>query len=634
MSSSAHWTGGGTLDDLAERVIGQVHECIGCNDCMLACPLDETSIVTIAALNEAVMAPSVESETVRAFVTACTQCQQCVPVCPADLSRADMVLFNKLKVADVAEDRVLLAQIGSRVGPSEWSLDALCQHLVRTPMLRTIEAPTLRRMILASTLHWLSAGEVLTAEESFSDRLYIVVRGKLAQTARLEDGARVELLALGAGNFVGEMAALADRREPYGLMARTAAEVLAVPKATVHELRRTSAAFRAVLESAARERALEAYAARSAMLSALPEAAREAFVARGAMRMVAAGEVLVRQGGGLGAFTIVLSGFLRVATRRTGERERTLSYLREGDDFGAIFGLHGDGYTSDVAISAVSRASLLEIPLAALRAVLKQHPEAQAELVRRATEELAVATRTTGAAGKAAKASPPAQTSGRDLMGTSNYGLNLSAMLDKGVLSGHEVLAIDLRRCTDCNNCVDACGRRHGTPRLERRGLQLDHMLFPSACRHCDDPVCLLCSVNGIVRKPGGEIAIVESNCIGCGSCADRCPYGNITMQPRTPPARSGIRSRFADLLAPSHAAGQGAWSEGVFGRFVDWLRGAPTTSTDEGPPVAVKCDLCEGYDDQACVKACPTGAAFRFDPKLVFGDKRVAAMGGRDEGT
>jgi Fe-S-cluster-containing hydrogenase component 2 len=30
---------------------------------------------------------------------------------------------------------------------------------------------------------------------------------------------------------------------------------------------------------------------------------------------------------------------------------------------------------------------------------------------------------------------------------------------------------------------------------------------------------------------------------------------------------------------------------------------------------VAVKCDLCAGYPDYACVTACPVGAMFRIDP-------------------
>ena len=55
-----------------------------------------------------------------------------------------------------------------------------------------------------------------------------------------------------------------------------------------------------------------------------------------------------------------------------------------------------------------------------------------------------------------------------------------------------------------------------------------------------------------------------------------------------------------------------------------------PVTVVDPGYPldafgeirkkVAIKCDLCAGYNNQACVQACPTGAAFRAQPAQFFG--------------
>ncbi|MCA9625682.1 MAG: 4Fe-4S dicluster domain-containing protein, partial [Myxococcales bacterium] len=164
-----------------------------------------------------------------------------------------------------------------------------------------------------------------------------------------------------------------------------------------------------------------------------------------------------------------------------------------------------------------------------------------------------------------------------------------------------EVLVVDQNRCVHCRACIDACGRRHGHSRLELRGLQLDNLLFPTACRHCDDPVCLLCSVNGILRLPQGEITIVEDNCIGCGACAERCPYGNIRMHGIQKPERGLLAGIWRLLKGPDYDDVQ---------QDID-----PTA-----PRVAVKCDLCAGHDDYACVTACPVGAAARVDPVTILG--------------
>jgi Fe-S-cluster-containing hydrogenase component 2 len=123
----------------------------------------------------------------------------------------------------------------------------------------------------------------------------------------------------------------------------------------------------------------------------------------------------------------------------------------------------------------------------------------------------------------------------------------------------------------------------------------MGNLLFPTACRHCEDPVCLLCSVNGIVRKPDGEISIVTESCIGCGACAERCPYGNIQMHERHKQPENLLLTMVKSLgLAKEEAK----------------------HSRDN---IAVKCNLCEGYADYACVRGCPVGAAMRIDPVEQF---------------
>ena len=145
------------LDALRNEAEREIMACIGCNDCLLACPLPEARQVTIAELNHAVLDERIVSVSVIEFVQACTQCQQCVPVCPADLHRADIVLYNKMKVEEVAPDHEMPLQVGPNISGSGWALDALASHLARRPLFEGVEPVrsagcSCRRRCAASTL--------------------------------------------------------------------------------------------------------------------------------------------------------------------------------------------------------------------------------------------------------------------------------------------------------------------------------------------------------------------------------------------------------------------------------------------------------------------------------------------------
>src|SRR5205814_5787279 len=105
----------------------------------------------------------------------------------------------------------------------------------------------------------------------------------------------------------------------------------------------------------------------------------------------------------------------------------------------------------------------------------------------------------------------------------------LHSLVGAGVVEGTDVLVIDLDKCIHCNECEEACERRHGHSRMNRSGMVVGNISIATACRQCQDPVCMLCSRAGIARMPGGEIYITES-CIGCGICAERCPDDNISI--------------------------------------------------------------------------------------------------------
>jgi CRP-like cAMP-binding protein/Fe-S-cluster-containing hydrogenase component 2 len=568
------------FDALRSEVEREIMACIGCNDCLLACPLPEAKQVTIAQLNHAVLDEQIVSADVIDFVQACTQCQQCVPVCPADLHRADIVLYNKLKVEDVAADHEMPLQVGPNITGSGWSLDALATHVAAFPLFAGVEPAVLRRMLQSATLRHLEPHEVLVHEGEFHERLFVVLDGSVEQTTSSTTSDRTRILLLGPGSFHGELAVMGNQEETYTITCVLPATVLEFPKATVYRLMRESPAFDRTMEDLYQRRAIWTHARTSPLLAALPEDAVEGLLSNATFKVLKPGAVVFREGDRPGDLYLVRTGFLRVA-RRFGSDERVLQYFREGDVFGAVSLLFGQ--LQSATVSANTRAEVVVIPGPAVAALLERSPELRKTLIAEATK----AEETILQLGSAPRPDPKDR--------ATSMMMSLEGLVDAGVMQGHEVLMIDTAICTDCNNCVDACGRRHGYSRIERAGLQLGNMLFPSACRHCEDPVCLLCSVNGIVREPDGEIRIVPDNCIGCGACAERCPYDNIQMH---------------ELVEQE---------EGFFSKLLH--RKDESSAEDQlAQKIAVKCDLCAGYDYYACVHACPVGAAMRVDPVEVFG--------------
>ncbi|MGH2703308.1 MAG: cyclic nucleotide-binding domain-containing protein, partial [Actinomycetota bacterium] len=564
--------------------------------CLLACPLPESQLVTIAELNQAVTSESIQSPNVMDFVMKCTQCQQCVPVCPADLRRSDIVLWNKMKVESVAPNYVLPLQVGELIYSSPWTVDALTGHLLTLPLFTGVQPLTMRRSLLSATLRRLGAGEVLVHEGGYHERLVVVLDGALEQTAEVAYGYRNRILVLGPGTFHGHMAVMSASNESYTVSALEDSTIVEFNKAVVFQMMKEAATFADTMESLYKQNAVWAQAKSSSVFGVLPEEAIQWLLERSDFQILKPGQVLYREGDAPDTMYLVRDGFLKVS-RRYGDRERVLQYFHDGDVCGAGSVLFNQPRSATV--TANTRSEVVAIPGDALNALLQRNPSLRERLTaesHRAEQYLYGVANTN------------AQRTDSSARSTDHL-ISLEGLLEEGVVQGSEVLLINTAVCTNCNNCVDACERRHGYSRLYRGGLQMGDLLFPTACRHCDDPVCLMCSVNGIVREPDGEIRIVPENCIGCGACAERCPYGNINMYPR-------IKQR------------SNRWH-----KLLSFFTGEMETQDDDefihssevkGNRIAVKCDLCSGYSDYACVTACPVGAAMRINPVEVFGRSDV----------
>jgi len=149
----------------------------------------------------------------------------------------------------------------------------------------------------------------------------------------------------------------------------------------------------------------------------------------------------------------------------------------------------------------------------------------------------------------------------------------------------------DPRLCEPgCQICVDACATRHGHARIKIGGVMLNGLDMTDSCRQCRvGAECVeACPEHAIEWNDHGAL-VVNDRCTGCGACVPACSYDAIQIVTQHPHQASLLGSLWREVKRLKH----------------------PTIplQTDQPAQRADKCDYCHGYDDLACVSACPTGA-------------------------
>src|SRR6185295_1257366 len=115
-----------------------------------------------------------------------------------------------------------------------------------------------------------------------------------------------------------------------------------------------------------------------------------------------------------------------------------------------------------------------------------------------------------------------------------------------------------------------------------------------------------------------GQVNIDPDACTGCALCEPACPYGTIHMQ-------SLVSDGSLEVKASPISTFLGKLP--VISNFVKPKIAAakkPADDTQETGKkklrMAVKCDLCAGRADMACIYNCPCGAIERIDPSVLLG--------------
>ena len=366
---------------------------------------------------------------------------------------------------------------------------------------------------------------------------------------------------LGPGDLFGEMTCMSLYPRSATVRAQTDCVTLEMLR-NVLDIMQRNKNFRAQLDKNYRERALDTH------LRAVPVFAELTDEFIGSLRekvelvRYTPGQIICRQGDAADAFYLVRVGFVKVSQAHPGG-EIILAYLSRGDYFGETGLLHGDVRTA--TCTALDHVELVRMGADDFNRMIEQFPDIRQKLKTVEQE--------------------------RTQMNQERLSLARSVPLDnflqQGLMEAQSLLLLDLDNCTRCDACVRACADAHdGVTRLVREGLRFDHYLVATSCRQCLDPLCMVgCPVGSIRRRSSLEV-IIEDWCIGCGLCAENCPYGNINLHP--------------------------------FDVMVDDPEN-PGRKKAAVKQKATSCDLCTNFAEPSCVYACPHDAAHRVDPRKFF---------------
>jgi CRP-like cAMP-binding protein/Fe-S-cluster-containing hydrogenase component 2/ferredoxin len=367
---------------------------------------------------------------------------------------------------------------------------------------------------------------------------------------------------LGPGELFGEMTCMSYYPRSATVRAKTDCTMLEMLR-NVLDIMQRNKTFREQLDRTYKKRALDSHLRSVPVLASLTEDFIDHLREHVELLRFQKGQVICNQGDVADSFYLVRLGFVKVSQHRPGG-DIVLAYLARGSYFGEMAFLTG---TPRIATcTALDHVEVVRIPGDDFQLMLDRFPEIRAKLEAAAAEHMEQ---------NRQRAMPVADVS-------------MDQFLNQGLMEAQSLLLLDLDRCTRCDQCVRACADAHdGVSRLIREGLRFDRYLVATSCRQCRDPLCMVgCPVGSIRRRNSLEV-IIEDWCIGCGQCANNCPYGNINMHP--------FPVQLEDLSYP--------------GRTIASVKVKATS-----------CDLCLGHEEPSCVYACPHDAAHRVNPLEFFG--------------
>ena len=595
-------------DDSSVVIAVDHSACIMCDRCVRGCNEIRNNQV-IGRMNKGYLARISFDLNTPMGRSSCVSCGECMVSCPTGaLTNRAVVDIKPLSSRDPSHPEVVHAD-----------------ELVKLPLFEGVSHPFLRFNDGAVVRKHYKDGEVICKEGDFGSTAYLIEKGTvniflsasfkhvksrkgkgnrgllggLIQKFRSElvsrkDDHREEensaqyihidapvslryenpIAQLVAGDLFGEMTCMSAYPRSATVTAAGPVTVLELQRNVLYILQRSKKS-KAMLDDSYKRRAIDNHLRSVPIFARIAEsdADFERLVDRLRPQVdllrINNGDKIFNQGDLADAFYLIRTGFVKVSQKYLGG-EHVLNYLGPGGYFGEIGLLTDLPEVKELGLAAGRRTAtcialdhvdLVRISRGAFQGLLDEFPMFREQVVKMAIKRI----------------------HDNEKMLSDLENSSLAEFLDQGLANAQSLLVLDLEKCTRCDECTKACSDAHdGVTRLIREGLRFDKFLVASSCRSCLDPYCLVgCPVGAIGRQNSREIVIAD-HCIGCGKCAENCPYGNINMH---------------SLPA-------------------EWMPNPekPKEKIAVVQQKATSCDLCRELDGQpSCVYACPHDAAHRM---------------------
>jgi Fe-S-cluster-containing dehydrogenase component/CRP-like cAMP-binding protein len=461
------------------------------------------------------------------------------------------------------------------------SVAVIADALGGVPFFGHVPPPRLEELVRSSFLRRKLHGETVIRQGEYGHTLFVLIEGAIDIEVTADNGKIIKLAHLeSAGAHFGELAILGRTRRTATITAVGPSVLLEIEKTKIEKVDKEVGKVLELIEQSSQRRAMQNFLGQHRAFSEVGEARLTALINTSSIRVHPRGTTIFSENDPAGHVLIIKSGVAKLV-RRENDQLAVLAYFNTGD----VVGL-SDGKIRTADLVSMGYVEAIYCP---------KHEFERLRTIRPGFFDQF----------QKAELKPDDKSSALIDIGDGNTVFRfLDDIVADGAHEAQSLLTIDLNLCIRCGNCVRACEARHGYSKMTRRGKKLvrreemrtagvyQTLLLPTSCRHCVNPECMIgCPTGAIHRMPTGEVKIHDF-CIGCSSCANRCPWENITMIP-TP------------------------------GRLVNG---------EEMKQIASKCDLCAGYEDSNCVNNCPTGAILRIEPNEYFDELRMLLGRGAGE--